>query len=36
MIRFCVLGAGRIGKLHADNILANPRAALTSVVDVDA
>lgn len=35
-IGICVIGAGRIGRLHAGNIAANPRARLVSVVDVDA
>jgi myo-inositol 2-dehydrogenase/D-chiro-inositol 1-dehydrogenase len=33
--RLAILGAGRIGQLHAANILANPRARLTYVYDPD-
>lgn len=33
MIRLAILGAGRIGQLHAGNILANPRATLAYVYD---
>src|ERR1700677_145362 len=33
MIRLAILGAGRIGQLHARNILANPRAQLAYVCD---
>jgi myo-inositol 2-dehydrogenase / D-chiro-inositol 1-dehydrogenase len=32
-IRLAILGAGRIGQLHAGNILANPRAQLAYVYD---
>jgi len=35
MIRFCLVGAGFIGPLHAANIAANPRAQLAWVVDLD-
>ena len=31
MIRVAVLGAGRIGKIHAANVAANPRATLVVV-----
>ncbi|WP_366657840.1 inositol 2-dehydrogenase [Fodinicurvata sp. EGI_FJ10296] len=34
MLNICLFGAGRIGKLHAGNIAANPRTQLTCVVDV--
>jgi myo-inositol 2-dehydrogenase / D-chiro-inositol 1-dehydrogenase len=34
MIRIAVLGCGRIGRMHADNIAAHPRAALAGVFDV--
>ena len=34
MIRFTVLGCGRIGRMHARNIDAHPRADLVSVYDV--
>jgi len=34
MLRFALFGAGRIGAMHADNIAANPRAALHRVYDV--
>jgi myo-inositol 2-dehydrogenase/D-chiro-inositol 1-dehydrogenase len=33
IVRLAILGAGRIGQLHAGNILANPRARLTYVYD---
>jgi myo-inositol 2-dehydrogenase/D-chiro-inositol 1-dehydrogenase len=33
MIRVAVLGAGRIGRIHAANVAANRRAALAVVVD---
>ncbi|MBN9022217.1 MAG: inositol 2-dehydrogenase [Rhizobiales bacterium] len=35
MLRFGLLGAGRIGKLHAGNIAASPRAKLVAVADID-
>ncbi len=35
MISFCLIGAGRIGSVHADNINANPRTTLKYVVDID-
>jgi myo-inositol 2-dehydrogenase/D-chiro-inositol 1-dehydrogenase len=34
-IGICIFGAGRIGKLHAANILATSRARVVSVVDVN-
>jgi myo-inositol 2-dehydrogenase/D-chiro-inositol 1-dehydrogenase len=36
MISIALFGAGRIGAIHAGNIVASPRAALAGVVDVDA
>jgi myo-inositol 2-dehydrogenase / D-chiro-inositol 1-dehydrogenase len=36
MVRFAVLGCGRIGRMHARNIKAHPRAELVSVYDVAA
>ena len=36
MIGICQFGAGRIGRIHAANIAAHPRARLRYVVDVDA
>jgi myo-inositol 2-dehydrogenase / D-chiro-inositol 1-dehydrogenase len=33
MMRIAVLGAGRIGKIHAANVAANPRAKLVVVAD---
>jgi len=33
MIRVAVLGAGRIGQIHAANVAANRRAKLVAVVD---
>ena len=35
MIRFGLFGVGFIGKVHADNIIANPRTALAAVYDPD-
>ncbi len=35
MATFALLGAGRIGRMHADNLAANPRARLAFVYDVD-
>ena len=34
MLRFAVLGCGRIGRMHASNIAAHPRAELVAVYDV--
>jgi myo-inositol 2-dehydrogenase / D-chiro-inositol 1-dehydrogenase len=34
MVNFAVLGCGRIGRMHARNIKAHPRAELVSVYDV--
>lgn len=34
MLRIAVLGCGRIGRMHAANVAAHPRAALASVYDV--
>ena len=34
MIRIAVLGVGRIGRMHAENIHAHPRARLAGVYDV--
>lgn len=34
-INLCVIGAGRIGRIHAANIAAHPHATLHYVVDVD-
>lgn len=36
MLRIAVLGCGRIGRMHADNIAAHPRAVLAGVYDVHA
>jgi myo-inositol 2-dehydrogenase / D-chiro-inositol 1-dehydrogenase len=36
MIRIAVLGAGRIGRIHAANAAANPRCRLVAVADVAA
>ena len=33
MIRIAMLGAGRIGKIHARNIAANPRCRLVAIAD---
>jgi myo-inositol 2-dehydrogenase/D-chiro-inositol 1-dehydrogenase len=35
MLRFGLLGAGRIGKLHGGNIAASPDARLVAVADID-
>lgn len=35
MLRFSLLGAGRIGRMHARNLAADPRVELVSVYDVD-
>ena len=34
MIRFAVLGCGRIGRMHADNLAAHPKAELAWAYDV--
>lgn len=34
MLRIAVLGCGRIGRMHAENIARHPRAALAGVYDV--
>ena len=36
MARIAVLGCGRIGRMHADNIAGHPAARLAAVYDVDA
>ena len=36
MIRFAVLGCGRIGRMHARNLARHPRAELVSVFDIAA
>ncbi len=36
MIGICQFGAGRIGRIHAANVAAHPKAALRYVVDIDA
>jgi myo-inositol 2-dehydrogenase/D-chiro-inositol 1-dehydrogenase len=36
MIRFLLIGAGRIGRIHAENIARNERASLAAVADADA
>jgi myo-inositol 2-dehydrogenase/D-chiro-inositol 1-dehydrogenase len=35
MISFCQFGAGRIGAIHAENIVRHPGARLGAIVDVD-
>lgn len=35
MLRIAVLGCGRIGRMHAANIAAHPRARLAAVYDID-
>jgi myo-inositol 2-dehydrogenase/D-chiro-inositol 1-dehydrogenase len=34
MVRFALIGAGRIGRLHAANLAAEPRVRFTAVADV--
>lgn len=34
MLRFALFGCGRIGRMHADNLVRHPKAALTHVYDV--
>ncbi len=34
MMRFALIGAGRIGRLHAGNLAAEPRVRFTAVADV--
>ncbi|MCB1883778.1 MAG: inositol 2-dehydrogenase [Geminicoccaceae bacterium] len=34
MLRFALFGAGRIGRMHADNLVKHPKAALAWVYDV--
>jgi myo-inositol 2-dehydrogenase/D-chiro-inositol 1-dehydrogenase len=34
MLRFALFGAGRIGRMHADNLVRHPKAALAHVFDV--
>jgi myo-inositol 2-dehydrogenase/D-chiro-inositol 1-dehydrogenase len=36
MLRIAVLGCGRIGRMHAANVAAHPRARLAAVYDIDA
>ena len=36
MLRIAVIGTGRIGRMHAENIAAHPRAALAGVYDIHA
>ena len=36
MLKIGLLGAGRIGQVHAVNIAANPRSTLVAVSDVNA
>ena len=35
MINFALLGAGRIGKMHANNIVNNPKCNLAFVYDIN-
>ena len=35
MIKFALLGAGRIGKMHAQNIIENPNCKLVVVYDIN-
>ena len=36
MLSIAVIGAGRIGQIHARNVAANPRARLAGIADLDA
>ena len=36
MLDIAVLGAGRIGRIHAGNIAAHPGARLAGIADTDA
>jgi myo-inositol 2-dehydrogenase/D-chiro-inositol 1-dehydrogenase len=36
MLSIAVIGAGRIGQIHARNVVANPRARLAGIADLDA
>ena len=36
MVRIAVLGCGRIGRMHAANVAAHPRARLAGLYDIDA
>lgn len=36
MLKFALLGCGRIGKMHGDNIAAHPKARLVAAYDVNA
>ena len=36
MLKFALLGCGRIGKMHGDNIAAHPKAKLVAAYDVNA
>ena len=36
MLSIAVIGAGRIGQIHAHNVAANPRARLAGIADLDA
>lgn len=35
MVNICLIGVGAIGRMHAANVVASPRARLAGVVDVD-
>ena len=35
MIKFALLGAGRIGKIHAENIALNPKSSIECIYDID-
>src|SRR5437667_5576420 len=35
MLRFAVLGCGRIGRMHAANVARHPRTSLAMVYDID-
>ena len=33
-VRIGIIGAGRIGKIHADNLLRNPHAEIAAISDL--
>ena len=35
MTNICIFGAGRIGRLHAANVDANPRSRLAAIADAN-
>ena len=35
ILKFALLGAGRIGKIHAANIALNPKCSIECIYDID-